>query len=207
MAEHNLVSSIRPIIEEKIEQLGREYERMKGLILTESDLKYQLFRKLTQIRELSIPRKTEDKNIYSTAIHSELSWFDRNGKLSITPDISIIEPGHLSILRGNTFGFKLPSKGYTFSGGAILFELKFVRLKTGITTHIFKKQIMSDYNKIRGLKEKLDETDMGNSIFCYFIIFNKTNIACKDFKEFLINNSQGDYYKFIYKTGNVVFRF
>ena len=156
MKEQNSMSSLRTIIEEKIEKLGRDYEQTQGLILTESDLKYQLFRKLMQIKELSIPRKTEDKNIYSTAVHSDLSWFDRNGKLSITPDISIIEPGHLNILRGNTFGFKLPSKGYAFSGSAIIFELKFVRLKKGITTHIFKKQIMRDYEKIRGLKEKLD---------------------------------------------------
>jgi hypothetical protein len=51
-----------------------------------------------QIKELSIPRITEDRSIYSISIHSNLIWFDRAGRLSIKPDISIIEPENLSTL-------------------------------------------------------------------------------------------------------------
>jgi hypothetical protein len=77
-------------------------------------------------KEISITRITQDRSIYLISVHSDLSWFDRAGRLSIKPDISIIEPENLSIIRRNTLGLRLPSKGCAFSGSAVIFELKFV---------------------------------------------------------------------------------
>lgn len=205
MIEEELSPTIRLEIEKKIKELGKQYRQMKGLILTESDLKCLLFCKLLTIDGLSVPMETKDTNISSIAIHSELSWFDKNHKLTIKPDISIINPRRLSILKENEYSFKLPSKGYSFGGYAIVLELKFVKTKNGITNYIFYRSIKKDFEKIERLKQKLQSQNMPSNIFCYFVIFNKTNMVCREFEGFLENNEQGVNHKIIYETGNIVF--
>jgi hypothetical protein len=198
--------SIRTIIEQKISEIENEYQQTQGLILTEDDLKCLFYDKLIKIPELSQRIKTEDQEIYAKPIHAEVSWYDKNNKLTIKPDITILEPEHLSILHRYGCNLRLPSKNYSFNGKAIIFELKFIRNKIGITPRTFSSKIMKDYRKIQVLFERLDSQGYSHHVFCYFIIFNKTNIKCKEFDLFIEQNGQSNRHKIIYGTGNVQFK-
>jgi hypothetical protein len=43
---------------------------------------------------------SRDRHIRANSVHAQLSWFDDERRLSIVPDITIIEPEHVSILYG-----------------------------------------------------------------------------------------------------------
>ena len=186
-----------------IKNIEKEYQMIKGLILTESDLKCHIYLRLMQKMKYKYPSLTRDAGIYANQIHSELSWYDDSGKLTIKPDITILESSGLSIVRGSGNRINLPSKQYEFKGRAIIFELKFIRDKRGITTKIFNQKIMPDYNKIQRLFNRLDMQGMFNQVFCFFVIFNKTNKVCKEFIEFINSNGFSDRHKILYGTGNI----
>lgn len=194
-----------PLIIQKIYELEKEFQETQGLILTEDDLKSILFSKLMNISDLFVPKATRNQNINATSLHTEISFYDDSGNLSIKPDICILEPEHLSIINFfNEEQLRLPSKQYSFGGKAIIFELKFIRNKQGITTYDFRSQVKKDFLKIQRLLRKLEREGFPNDIFCFFIIFNKTNQVCYEFKEFLeVNKDQR--YKIIYASGMVDF--
>lgn len=85
------------------------------------------------------------------------------------------------------------SKGFYFEGGGIIFELKFNRYKS---TKKFLKEIQKDFEKFDKLKRLHDD------IYCYFVIFNKTNNLCHELQNFINNNSSTSQHKLIYKSGN-----
>ncbi len=196
---------VKTIIENKIAEIEREYQESQGLILTEDDLKCLIYNKLMQIPELSQRVVTKDQQIYAKSIHTEVSWCDKNGKFTIRPDITILEPEYLSILKRDDKKLQLPSKGFIANGKAIIFELKFIRDKTGITSKTFNGSIMKDYRKIERLFEKLDAEQLPEDVFCYFIIFSKTNKKCEEFDLFVEQKRQSNRHKIIYATGNVHF--
>jgi len=191
-------------IESKIYELENEYQNSQGLILTEDDLKCQLYKKLLEIDELSKNYPTVDTDILSIPIHTELSWYDDKGLLTIKPDITILDPKNLSILHENRNQKKLPSKQYSFSGKAIIFELKFIKNKSGITHETFKSKIKSDIDKINRLFTKLQKQGAENQFFSYFIVFNKTDVMYNTFRE-QFEQEVNDHYKTIYCTGKVKF--
>lgn len=197
--------SVKSAIERKIRDIEREYQQTQGLILTEDDLKCVVFERLSQIPNLSERVETEDREISATYVHAEVSWYDVNGHLAIKPDITILDPKRLSILHAYGFNLRLPSKQFHFVGKAIVIELKFVRNKTGIRQSTINGPIMRDYKKIQKLFAKLDAQGRPNDLFCYFVIFNKTDIKCKEFDTFIRQYGQSHKHKIIYATGNVVF--
>lgn len=195
--------SLREQIERTIDQLGQDYQNTQGLILSEGDLKCLLFDRLLNIERLSENEPTYDPAILGGAIHTELKWYDKNKKLTIQPDISIISPNNLSILHGLTRRI-LPSKQFEFHGEAIIFELKFIRDKKGITQNVLNKSIKRDYQKIMYLFERLKQEKLPD-IFCYFVIFNKTDNKCNEFCRFIRDHEEDSKYKYIYKSGKVEF--
>lgn len=198
--------SIKSTIEEKIKEVEKEFQRTQGLILTENDLKCLLYSKLMDIPKLSKIRVTKDPHILANAIHTEVSWYDDDKHLTIKPDITILEPEELTILHGYYgYGLPLPSKQFEFGGKAIIFELKFIRNKTGIRRRTFDGKIMKDFEKIERLFIQLKSQNMPDAIFCYFVIFNKTDRKCKEFVHFLDQRGQAKRYKVIYATGRVTF--
>ncbi|MDD2225996.1 MAG: hypothetical protein PHD42_02640 [Dysgonamonadaceae bacterium] len=140
-------SGIPNDIEKKIYELGEEHQNNPGIILTETDMQCFLYRKLL---EIDFPGRLADtKDGYGTyPLHTELSWYDQNGKLALKPDITILRPEYLNITSRRNID--LPKKGYSFSGGGFIFELKFNRFKT--TTH-FLKSIRKILKKLRNFKE------------------------------------------------------
>ncbi len=223
--------SILRIVETSIFATVNEYKRMKGVILTESDLKCLIYSKLRakllspfinkgnglrSIREdcssnpysleLSWKMMTRDEGILTSPLHTEVAWFDRDHQLTIRPDITLLlNPEKLSIIHGLENNDELPSKEYAFEGEAILIELKFIRNQTGITTGVCNGVIKKDLKKITRLKEKLDLDGASNSIYCYFLIFNKTETVCPAFDKFMMEQSESSWYKVIYASGKVSF--
>lgn len=198
--------SVKPIIEDKIKEIEEEYQQTQGLILTEDDLKCLIYKKLTEIPKLSKITRTEDTQILANSIHTEVSWYDNNRKLTIKPDITILEPKNLSILHGcYDYEARLPSKQFEFYGKAIILELKFIRNKTGIRKATLDGPIMRDFEKIKRLFERLESKLKLDKVFCYFIIFNKTNIKYKEFDRFIGKNGQSNRHKILYATGKVSF--
>ena len=139
-------------------------------------------------------------------LHTELSWYDKRGKLTIKPDIAILDPRYLSILCKNDERVNLASKGYSFRGDAILMELKFIKNKGGIKQTTIDGPLKNDLEKIKRLFLRLEDQGAPYDLFCYFIVFNKTDIKFQEFEKFLrlTNNEAPGRYKMLYVTGGVV---
>ncbi|HEX5733372.1 MAG TPA: hypothetical protein VF131_11115 [Blastocatellia bacterium] len=224
-----------PKIERIIDEIEQAYQNTQGLILTEDDLKCILYKKLTTLQELRRPVPTQDEHILASYVHAEVSWYGENRTIAIKPDITILEPEHLSILHGyvpllpprrianpsrsiinpfigmgsTSLNFdrapRLPSKQFGFGGKAITFELKFAR--QGITERMLRL-IKEDYDQILRLFRLLDSRGEGDTIFSYMVIFNKyqQNLNAGAFAGFFRNNESSHRHKIIYKTGNVARR-
>lgn len=185
---------LREEIEKKIDEIGEYYNENKAVILTETDLQCILYQKLLEIESLNQIERTNNEEDFKTHfVHTEVSWFDNNGRLTMKPDISLINPSNLSIENG-TRDIKMPTKGFYFLEGGIIFELKFNRSKSCVR---FLNEIKKDFEKFERLKQMNDE------IFCYFIVFNKTNNQNEELQDFLIDKASSPTHKLIYKTANV----
>ncbi|MFH1946492.1 MAG: hypothetical protein ABIK95_12790 [Acidobacteriota bacterium] len=201
---------ITPELFKKIDQILvnilEEFQLNKAMILTEDDLKCTIVRRLFEIPELSIPQSTQNIEILSYPVHTEIPWYDASGKLTIKPDITILDPKNLSILHG-CYGksLPLPSKQCEFAGPSIIFELKYIRNKTGIRKATFEGKICEDFKKVQKLFDRMDEANQPNALFCYFVVFNKTDIKCRDFEEFLVSNKNSYRHKLVYGSSNVKF--
>lgn len=89
-----------PQIERVIDRFARIYQSAQGILLTEEDLRWHLISYLHRLPGLRTVRRTQDRKIRATSVHAQLSWYDEAWRLSIVPDITILEPEHLSILQG-----------------------------------------------------------------------------------------------------------
>jgi hypothetical protein len=92
--------SLCPQVERVIDRTARIYQSAQGMFLTEEDLRGRLIYDLQRLPTFRKPRPSQDRHIYATPVHAQLSWYDEDWKLSIVPDITILEPEHLSILHG-----------------------------------------------------------------------------------------------------------
>ena len=96
-------------IEQKIDEIGDNYCENKGIILTESDLKCIVYSELLKIKSLNNLKSTNTKeystDVKSHYIHTEISWFDKSGRLTLKPDITILNPHSISIKTDNKRSF------------------------------------------------------------------------------------------------------
>lgn len=200
-----ITKNLKRKIEAIIHRIESQYRCNQGLILTEADLKCLLFQQLQELfsrnKELHQWRcPTLDNGVYASPLHAEAPWYDENNKLAIRPDITILQPQYLSIMRG-LIGPKLPSKQFEFSGQGIIFEIKFCRYKSGISRS-FLSSIQKDFNKTNRLREQR----ANNNLYCYYVVFNKTDNRCPEFNSFLNENREGPNHKLEYCTGLVNFQ-
>ena len=83
----------------EIKNISEEYKSNQGLILSEDDLKCHIFRKLYDLfPNHSIA--THDHEITASPLHTEIRFYDEGGKLSLIPDITILDPAGMSIKHG-----------------------------------------------------------------------------------------------------------
>lgn len=200
-----MILSHKETIQDKLYELGDIYRRSKALILSESDLKCLIYNKLLEIDELAELKRIKEGEYLSNSIHTELSWYDDEGRLAIVPDITLINPRNLSISNNlNYVDLSLPSKQYSFKGNSIIFELKFIKNSSGLTEYEFINKIKEDFKKINKLFRRIEEQD-GNTdeVFCYFVIFNRYENKCDEFEQFLVANKEGPQHKIIYVSGEI----
>lgn len=199
-------------IEASVRSIENEYRRNQGLILTESDLAALIYARLRVLFLKPVNKsglhwhmRTQDPDVLASPLHLEVPWYDLNGKLKIRPDITILEPAQLSILHRYGDGLRLPSKQFEFAGNAIILELKFIRYKSGITVHVLE-QIIRDFSKVReNLMNARGNPNLLGSLYCLFVIFNKTDNRCAEFDQYLAEHAEGNWYKYIYGSGKVTF--
>jgi hypothetical protein len=202
-----------PRIDTIANEIERDYRMVPGLILTEDDLKCILYNKLTSQPGLSCQSRTHDRSIRASAVHAEVTWFDEAGRLRIKPDITVIEPRHVKILRSRFQRLRLdrdrhddefippPSKQFGFNGKALTFELKFAR--KGITDS-FYRLVRMDYAKMQRLFGILDSRGEGDSVYSYLVILNKYRQKLdkgNPLTRFLAMNGSSGRHKIIYITG------
>lgn len=135
-------------IENEIRDLANDCSRDRGLVLTEDDLKCQLFRRLL-LRLPSADKSylSEDRELASP-VHAEVPWFDEHHKLTLRPDITITDPSRLQVLappEGHP-----GSKHFAFRGDSVVIELKYYRSKSGISSRSVGA-IHKDVKKIQRL--------------------------------------------------------
>jgi hypothetical protein len=180
---------------EFLKELEHTFQKSQGLILTEDDLKCLLFSKL--YHHLS-HEQTIDKNVFASAIHSEVKFYDEEGHLTLIPDLCIIEPRHLSIYHSVEFKIQrhsfiheyktLPSKSVEIGGNMIIIELKFCRNRNGIG-NLEISSYNDDINKIKRLQEIVSRRSSNNDkMFGIFAVFNKTDNG-KQLIESILQNS------------------
>ena len=201
-------------IDRYISLLHLEYRSVPASILNENDLKARLHSYLSRIPRLKGAVPTRDKRVLGTAVHTELPWYDEYRKLRIVPDITILEPEHMSIRRcyskpvidpfsGGGCHFsrvtRLPSKEFEFGGSAITFELKFAR--RGIDDAM-ARLIKKDFQKMERLFRILDERGEGTSVFSYLVIFNRLAQPPWDtpLAKFLSEHARSSRHRIVYKT-------
>jgi hypothetical protein len=192
---------LRPAIENKIQRLAADYRRVPGSILTEDDLQCLLVRRLLEIPELRHTRPTLD-GMLGTMVHTEVSWFDENHQLRIKPDVTILDPQELSMFHALRHGYPLPRKGFNFAGSSIIFELKFVRNKLGIS-RACTRTVRDDIGKIIRLFERLAHQGAGHELFCYFVIFSKVAQRVPEFDELIAQGPQHPRCRIIFETAGV----
>jgi hypothetical protein len=204
---------VRRQIERCVYKLSSDFSLTPELILTEHDLRCRLDQHLRCLARKRRPIPSRVRHLSNNRIHHDLPWFDEDWKLRIRPDITILEPEHLTIRNGHYTSIMdpfsgcgrsyrrtvpLPSKGFEFDGKAITIELKFAR--NGITRTI-ARLIKEDFEKMQRIFRIRDDRGDGESVFGYLIIFNRleqppwqTPLA-----KFLRENESGPRHKIIYK--------
>ena len=196
--------SLLDIIEE-IKVIEQDYQQCQGLVLSEDDLKCHIFRRLyDKISDHNIP--TINRGISGSPLHTEVRFYDRQGKLSIIPDITILDPRGMSVKHacsvrednGHLAYGRLPSKGFEFRGKTIIIEIKFVKSNKGISSS-FQDKIRVDLEKIRSL-----QTRHTNNILGVMVVFNKTNIKPQSLEQ-LFEEFRSDDLLIYYGTGKVDF--
>ncbi len=195
---------------QKISDVKSDFALNPAIILTEDDLKCLIFHRLYELFDHS--EETMNSTIKGSPLHSELKFFDENGKLFLRPDITILDPKKLSILHSicdtvivnNSLRYKAPSsKGFEFGYNCIVIELKYYRSKSGIGKRELNT-INKDLMKIRRLKNIAESYNNRSEIYGIMVVFNKSNKYVDEFQELFVSE-RADEIKIIYGTGNLEF--
>lgn len=194
---------------EKLTEIEILFQNNQGIILSEDDLKCLLFYKLYDLYDHCLP--TFNNEIKGSPLHSELKFFDEQGKLFFRPDILILNPENYSI-KHSISDFKISqnriiykstsSKEFEFGGDVIIIELKFCKSKGGIKTIT---SFAKDLDKIKKIK-LLVEKNSQSKVLGLLAIFNKTDKTSNQFEQFISSSHfENDEVQAKYYSGMVMF--
>jgi hypothetical protein len=195
----------------EIAHIEAEYQFSQGMILSEDDLKCHLFAKIRTLLPQAVP--TFNPEVMGSPLHAEIKFFDEKENLTIRPDISLINPAHLSIFHSVEFEVKrgvgrynqYSSKCFEVGGSAIMIELKFCRDQQGIS----ERELASyeaDLKKIGRLQKIVRErSNASDKIYGIFAIFNKTDIGKEKVTDLQQRYASLPDIHVVYATGKVDF--
>jgi len=199
------------LLGQEVQNLEREFQSNKAMLLTEEDLKCHLFMRLH--RRFPSFQATKQSTIMGLAVHSAASFFDANENLRYLPDLSIIPPAELSILESENYEITadhtfnrvpLRTKGFEFGGDSLAIELKFCRKETGIDKNLISA-LQADFNKLKTLYDlHRTRTEGVSHILGAVVVFNKTDLGRHRITQFIARN-QHEHVRIFYATGNVDF--
>ena len=189
-----------------IDRVARRFADNKALIVTESDMKCQLYAEFRTF--LSEDEETFENFITGSPLHTEIAFYNPNerNRADMPVDIVIMDTEQFSILKDPRFRLEdgkitngLPGKQYRALGDCILIELKFNKLKSGITES-FKNSIVKDIQKL----ETIISYNSDNRMKGISLIFNKTDEFCQSFIEDVLQ-FESESVDIIYRTSGLIF--
>lgn len=161
-------------------QLQLDFQRIKGLILTEGDLECELYSRLKRNRNFNNYIQNESSDWKTGFVHSQVTWFKQGQHSGFEVDLTILNPARLSI-DALDLSIDYPHKGFFYDGECIGIELKFIR--DGTNNSIIKRNSLVDYKKIiEGIRIAKD-TNIANGMYTRANMNNVvlfSVIACKN---------------------------
>lgn len=146
-----------------IKQLLDEFTTIPSLFFSESDMKCRLFIMLFQHKQISVPRKTIDGQLTSP-LHTEVSYFDDNGKLLFHVDLSAVDPLFTDTFSNREIGGVKLSKGYSAKLCYFAIELKLNKLNN--KSNMLKRWI-TDMEKLTNIRTR------NPYLACFSVLFDK----------------------------------
>lgn len=206
MSDDFNIEDLFPKVIAAINRVGYRFDQYKGLIISESDLKCQIYSELRLL--INEGSQTFDEEIKGSPIHSEVAFYNSNdsNNADMPVDLVLFDTSEFSLLKDPKFRIEngritngLPGKQYRTLGDTILIELKLNKTKGGITKS-FKNSVVKDI-------DKLDEVIQFNSqklMKGICVIFNKTSRYCDEFRTEVLELNRTNI-EVIYRTSNIEF--
>ena len=171
-------------IEEHINEIGKIFQKTPHIFLTEGAMNFQLCAKLGEIKALKNPVFAKEGG-QTIRLHSFIPFFDEERKkLSIRPDIVIIDPASTDLTRGPTIHFS--TKNFSIQNAEFLIELKLNKI---YKKDSMIKKIKKDMNKLKLLSER----DLCKSMF---VLFDKKGLFDnREINEFKTEKTNFLYFK------------
>jgi hypothetical protein len=153
-----------------IRQLTTEFKNNPYNFLSESDVKCRLHMIMCQDNALSGLKPTNDGKQISP-LHSEVSYFDRNGKLLFHVDLSAIDPGTTNVYSKIRKGGVRLAKGYRAGECYLAIEIKLNKSDS-------KRKMIAKWEKDM---RKLEDIKTRNpSLTCFSILLDKRSHISSD---------------------------
>jgi hypothetical protein len=154
-----------------IKQLANEFKTNPYDFLSESDVKCRLFMILSRDNALSSLKPTNDGKQISP-LHSEVSYFDRNGKLLFHVDLSAIDPGTTDVYSKSGKGEVRFAKGYRAGECYLAIEIK-------LNKSTNKRKMIADWEK--DMRKLADIKSRNPGLICFSILLDKkSHISSND---------------------------
>jgi len=153
------------IAEQYIRELVSEFNKNPYNFFSESDVKCRLFNIMFQNSDVGrLKRTTDDRLIYP--LHSEVTYFNREGRLLYHVDLSAVEPEETDVYSNpQTEGIRL-SKGYSAPDCSFAIELKLNKRNK-------KEKMLAIWEKDM---QKLDDILSRNpSLACFCMLLDRKN--------------------------------
>jgi len=176
---------------DKIKLVGNKFERIKGLIITESDMKCQIYSELQKL--VKEDSATADKGILGSPLHTEVAYYNPNEQnyadnfidiaLFNAKQFSINKEVEIKLENNQIITQQRPNKQYRTLGAAILIELKFCKKPYGIGSTVID-EVKYDFNKLKAL---IDFNSDIAQMFGVIVVFNKTNKYLQEFETEILN--------------------
>ena len=149
----------------QIEKMCNMFKNNQYLFLTEGDIHCYLYKLLSETDMVSNLKKSKD-NRFTTPLHSEVSFFGENNKLSNRVDVAVVDVSTMDLYSIDSTSEDRRSKGYEFDEANVAIELK-------LNKNGGKEKVIKELNKDL---QKLKRLKIGNPNVTFIsIFFDKRN--------------------------------
>lgn len=152
-------------INAQIEKMCNMFKNNQYLFLTEGDMHCNLYKLLSEIDIVSSLKKSRDGR-FTTSLHSEVSFFGENNKLSNRVDLAIIDVSTMDLYSIDSTSKDKRGKGYEFDEANVAIELK-------LNKNSGKEKLLEKFDKdLRKLKRLKNRNP---NVTFISILFDKRN--------------------------------